>query len=660
MSLFANHRFHGQVPQWKLNNITDRDLARFCVEVRQKKDWKTQILDEKIALEWAIEEELAATGTQILAGRIREAVSDLRRSALALEMLESNISLNALDSSLEPFDMNMIEAELKNTLKYARGSKYALREPELKETGLGVFVSDDLVPQALHKELIRQLDALAEKEPRDFYPVSLGKVQNLIHPSLYPYIAGTTPVSSLNVKLPPTREDNKFHTKLFTQYPQDMISSYAWIPSVFQISSDGTDVHIDSYIAGLGTREQYPSLFRVIEKMFLLALPHFEKTLKTSAEYATEYSPSVKRWTDRRDFAVAHEAELTRQMWAQFLSAQSSTWDAQQRDEKQVTEVLQQDIKQEDSNKTSFYDIGDEFFASKQYKGRGMKVIVKAANYILTPGQEHKGSWHMEGMPHEQIVASVIYYYDSDGPIQDEGLSFRKFRDTNEDFPPFESVDYTYKDFSLTFTADNGDDDGGEDHYPSDWELDSGDEDEELAPFPTTSVAAFIELGTVPTTNIRPGSNGTGRILSFPNWLQHKVARVKNTCTSGDCVASRKIFCFFLVDDTSQEDQIYHHGFALRGLATMNVLTTSEVPMQMRRCNKPTMFALISAISARLAGGTALPSELLDIIWRYASEGTMTREEAEMHRLRLMNDRKVANQVTDRLNNYSLRAAEDL
>lgn len=107
-----------------------------------------------------------------------------------------------------------------------------------------------------------------------------------------PYIVGITPVSSSNVKLPPFGNENKFRTQLHTQYSQNMISSYAWIPSVFRISPDGTDAHIESYINGLGTREQYPGLFRVIEQMFLLALPHFEKTLRTSYEYRAEYSPS--------------------------------------------------------------------------------------------------------------------------------------------------------------------------------------------------------------------------------------------------------------------------------------------------------------------------------------------------------------------------------
>ncbi|KAF9066684.1 hypothetical protein BDP27DRAFT_1365452 [Rhodocollybia butyracea] len=81
--------------------------------------------------------------------------------------------------------------------------------------------------------------------------------------------------------------------------------------------------------------------------------------------------------------------------------------------------------------------------ASEMYKGREMKVIVEvlvpvlvAANYKLMPGPEYEGLWHMEGMPHERIVASVIYYYyDTDGPILDGGSSFRKFRPSGFDFP---------------------------------------------------------------------------------------------------------------------------------------------------------------------------------------------------------------------------------
>lgn len=61
---------------------------------------------------------------------------------------------------------------------------------------------------------------------------------------------------------------------------------------MFNISPDGTDVHIDSYINGLGHREEFPGLFRVLEKMFLLSLPYFEKTTEQSIDYDPQESPS--------------------------------------------------------------------------------------------------------------------------------------------------------------------------------------------------------------------------------------------------------------------------------------------------------------------------------------------------------------------------------
>jgi hypothetical protein len=37
--------------------------------------------------------------------------------------------------------------------------------------------------------------------------------------------------------------------------------------------------------------------------------------------------------------------------------------------------------------------------------------------------------------PHERIVASVIYYYDTDKAIVDKGLKLRKGRNPDVDFP---------------------------------------------------------------------------------------------------------------------------------------------------------------------------------------------------------------------------------
>jgi hypothetical protein len=67
-------------------------------------------------------------------------------------------------------------------------------------------------------------------------------------------------------------------------------SRYSWIPTTFQVSDDGMDIHIQDYINGLGPRNDFPTLYRLIEKLFLLALPHFEKTL--AHQFTPSESPS--------------------------------------------------------------------------------------------------------------------------------------------------------------------------------------------------------------------------------------------------------------------------------------------------------------------------------------------------------------------------------
>lgn len=46
--------------------------------------------------------------------------------------------------------------------------------------------------------------------------------------------------------------------------------------------------------------------------------------------------------------------------------------------------------------------------------------------------------------------------------------------------------------------------------YPSDWESESSG---------TSFLSPYINLGSVPTTNFL-GNETTGRMLSFPNWIQ--------------------------------------------------------------------------------------------------------------------------------------------
>ena len=72
----------------------------------------------------------------------------------------------------------------------------------------------------------------------------------------------------------------------------DETSRLSWIPTVFRVAPDGAGVEIQSYINGLGPRESYPELYRLVEQVFILAMPLLEKT--TTAKYEIQKSSSGK------------------------------------------------------------------------------------------------------------------------------------------------------------------------------------------------------------------------------------------------------------------------------------------------------------------------------------------------------------------------------
>lgn len=112
----------------------------------------------------------------------------------------------------------------------------------------------------------------------------------LMHVFLDPYVPGAT---ELRAGVEDTSShDGQFASAMTIEADDgesiEFISKYAWIPSTFRVSDDGKDARIESYINGLGSRENFPLLYRLIELVFVLALPHLEKTLA----YQYEHKPS--------------------------------------------------------------------------------------------------------------------------------------------------------------------------------------------------------------------------------------------------------------------------------------------------------------------------------------------------------------------------------
>lgn len=137
-----------------------------------------------------------------------------------------------------------------------------------------------------------------------------------------------------------------------------------------------------------------------------------------------------------------------------------------------------------------------------------IQVIVKACNYILKPGQSYEGNWHVEGCSYEHIVASGIYYYSTDGQLDGDGLSFRRKRNEEHDFP-------------------------SQSKYRED--------PDRLPPGGIQKWDQNIILGTAETPQ--------NRLLIFKNSIQHKVAKLTNNT---DKIIKRKILCFFFVDPNEQ------------------------------------------------------------------------------------------------------------
>jgi hypothetical protein len=258
---------------------------------------------------------------------------DLKAEARRICILDHTIQLQSPHLDERPVDFDNIVSDIGKACLYLRSSVYGIDTPRMHED-VGAYYSDDVVPKSLHREvmctisaaenmltsvqLVKELDALAATEPKDYHPGSGGQVQDLIHPSLCefrkpscrplplhnmlnatfshlpdPYMADVTLINDW--ALPPRTYDGKFATMMDPGYPHKkkttLESAFAWIPTVFKISEDGQRVEIQDYINGLGPREHFPVLYQLIEQVFRIAIPMLEKTLAHTFE-AVEDNPS--------------------------------------------------------------------------------------------------------------------------------------------------------------------------------------------------------------------------------------------------------------------------------------------------------------------------------------------------------------------------------
>ena len=358
-----------------------------------------------------------------------------------------------------------------------------------------IAYSDGAVNETLKKSFSIGAQKLVESfgSDIDYHPGSHNQVIDLVHPSLYIVQYDKTPVLK-NGQLEIVKYGEQIeHAKPgVDQY--GVSKRFQWIPALMTKNSNGK-FEFGSYINNLHPIK-YKSLYDSISDIFNAAVPGLNCVLTryASQEFvripvprgSDAYTDEYHKEREELDAILDREAEET---------GNDYDWERMEEFEKDKLKYLCELIPEWEQAPVFDKPIDLSTFEN-------LKVIVKLANIELTPENPSYagGSWHVEGGINEDIIATVLYYYDVEN-ITESRLSFR----TGFDDPNYEQ---------------------GDDFYT---ETIFGIKDEKVM---------VREIGGIEAKE--------DRVVVFPNMFQHHVDpfELKDKTKPGH----RKILCFFIVD----------------------------------------------------------------------------------------------------------------
>ncbi|KAH7084596.1 hypothetical protein BKA62DRAFT_801290 [Auriculariales sp. MPI-PUGE-AT-0066] len=271
-----------------------------------------------------------------------------------------------------------------------------------------IWQSDSLIPAAVLAELkaaVRKLEEVPEEE-KDWHPRSNGQVLDLVHPSLYPLVYNRSLAKPDLTPVAPPPPD-RHHGSNFSE-------RFAWLPTKFCISEDGTKAKALSYINNVHPT-RHKDLVSVLERIVAAYVPLFNRVLtdqlgNNEGNFPLRVSDDYTYNEDSEAPAPKREkGESTDDWWQRYV-----VWD---------------EARDINMSEAEAYVPGHLLKREQIYRvnGQTIQIIVKLANIILTPNSPtyDGGSWHVEGMKNEAIVASGIYYYDEQN-ISESRLAFRQ------------------------------------------------------------------------------------------------------------------------------------------------------------------------------------------------------------------------------------------
>ncbi|OAL06822.1 hypothetical protein IQ06DRAFT_311930 [Phaeosphaeriaceae sp. SRC1lsM3a] len=468
------------------------------------------------------------------------------------------------------------------------------------EACASVAKSDTLVSRELHEALRSAFDKLKvdQQGAPDWHPNSSDMVQDLVHPSMYPLVYGRS--RAFEEECVGVDDAIKLWAGKGTVIPVEpkvveegryrwgldhYSNDYQWLPANATFQADGS-VKFTSYINNLHPTK-YPELYRTIEKLVETALPLWDQCL--GYQHAE---------VDQEDLI-------------------DEGYDPEFDDEEDKATFKWKIVRQPRLPEPEFKDIdyapkpGKRLF--DRYKESGLQIIVKMASIELTPSKPAfpAGSWHLEGQLNEHICGTALYYLDSDN-IEDNHLSFRM--PTPSDIGYDSKYAVGQQSFSWMEAVFGTELSGGSD-------------------------SCLQNYGSVLTRQ--------GRLLAFPNTLQHKVSSFGLIDPTKP--GHRRFIALWLVDPGKRiistanvpPQQLSWYADNLLG----NNITTRKQALDKLPAELVTILQERGVVSSDgITGENAkLPIELMDMVREYVdADGhalPMGLEEAKEHRLKLMAER---------------------
>jgi hypothetical protein len=309
----------------------------------------------------------------------------------------------------------------------------------------GVFTETGTVPAELSTRLGAFVDKLNAESIADYHPGSNNVVRDIVHPSLFPFVEGVSTVTGLAGDFAKVGGNSlEGNRKDMWGRPYET-SKYQWLPSEVLVSDTGK-CKFETYINNLD-QKKHDGIYLALEELLSRCLPLLEAS------------------------------------WAHGSSI----------------EVADSDEDFDDSD----MEAGDpKEMEDRSLRNRTIQVITKIVDFELPAGGKHEGVWHVEGMSHENIVATAEYILQKDDCLSGGNLEFQRQFTRGEGGSMFRGFSQC-RPSSLNYLVEKG----------------------------------LVPLGHLPLP--------VGRLASWPNSHVHRVTELRNT---GSALAKRRIVVFWLIN----------------------------------------------------------------------------------------------------------------